>query len=151
MALGGSPIAGDQIQDHDAPRGQFPLLALGELPNVFVGFTRRGIAMPVEKLSVRQLGVHTAGLRRSLQVIARFGRVALAFHLPGVGGEIVGCLGHANTNANKKNECRYAGFHGGLSSFPVRLANYCTTGNGRSAWTALAQLTPASVRGGAVA
>ena len=121
MALSGIPIAGDQIQDHHAARGQLPLLAPRRLPNFFVGVTRRGIAMPIEKLRVGQLGVHAAGLRGALQVIARFGGLAFAFHLPGVGGEIIGARGHtANTNAKKTNECRYEGFHGGYVPFPSR-------------------------------
>jgi len=56
--------------------------------------------VPIEKLRIGQLGVRPARLRGALQVIARFGGVAFAFHLPGAGREIIGAPGHTSANAN---------------------------------------------------
>ena len=96
------PIARDQIQHHHAPGGQFALFALCRLPDFFVGVARRRIAMPVQKLRVGEFGVHAAGLRGALQVVARFGGVSLAFHLPGVRREIVGAPSDTNTQCQKE-------------------------------------------------
>ena len=90
VTLGGIPIARQQIQDHHAAGGQLALLAASGVPYFFVHFTRRRIAVPIQKLRIGQPGVRRARLRRVLQVIARFGRVAFAFHLPGASREIVG-------------------------------------------------------------
>ncbi len=102
VALSRIPIARDQIQHHQAPGGQLALFATRRLPNFFVRLTRRRIVMPVEKLRIGQLGVHSAGLRGALQVIACFGGVAFAFHLPGAGGEIVRAPGYSNTKFRKE-------------------------------------------------
>ena len=102
MALGGIPVSCDQIQNHHAACGQFPLLAVRCLPNFFVGVTRRWVAMAIEELGIGELGVHSAGLRGVLQVIARFGAVAFAFQLPGVGREIIG----RPRSSAEKQECQ---------------------------------------------
>ncbi len=99
VALRGVPIPRDQIQHHHAACGQLALLATRRGPNFFILLARGRIAMPVQKLCIGQLGIRPAGLRRVLQVVARFGGVALAFHLPGAGREIVGRANHTNTNA----------------------------------------------------
>ena len=105
MALGGIPIARDQIEHHHPACGQLALLARAPPARLF----RRpralpGVAVPVEKLRVGQLGVHAAGLGRALQVIARFGGVAFAFHLPGVGCEIVGARATPMQHKDKYQE-----------------------------------------------
>jgi hypothetical protein len=84
VALGGIPVAGDQIQDYQAASGQLALLAARRFPNFFVQLSRaagRGADPEIARRPAwrprRPFAPRAAG-NRALR------RVAFAFHLPGV-------------------------------------------------------------------
>src|SRR5271163_2825282 len=121
VALSAIAIAGNQIQDHQAPGRELALLATSAFPNFLVGVTGGWIAMAVQEFGIGELGIHCAVLCGAMQVVARFRGLPFALHLPGAGGEIFRWRGKINARkAEKYNECRYEGFHGGYVPFPSR-------------------------------
>jgi hypothetical protein len=77
--------------------------------------------MAVQKFGISELGIHSAVLRGALQVVARFGGLPFALHLPGAGGEVFRRRRDCNAkNAKKRMNAVTEGFHGGYVPFPSR-------------------------------